>query len=263
LDVIKKDKLTCTTGPKLECTGEATVTNRKGRLRVFYELKLVLSWSGELKDSEGNVIGKVENSDITLPALSEEQNEDEFEIKMSALEKPNEMSDKIWRLMKKSGIEVIRNKVTLVLKELRAGAKWSPNNSQSPSQVKETTPKNDKKVETFQKVEKKKENSKFSSLEFTDEFRAPPHEIYDCLMNEKRFQFFTRVNSFKFLILKSGASIPKKEGEKFFLFSGSVEGKHLELVENKKIVQEWRFKDVRTNSFNFQVGTRSKLTLNN
>ena len=162
---------------------------------------MILNWSGELRDSEGNIIGKVENSQIEFPELSEDQTDDEFVIKLGELENPNETSEKIWRLMKKGGLDIIKKKISIVLKELRAGGKWNPDSTKivkdtivKPKTIPKTTTTTETKKE---EKPKPKSNLKFETLEFVETFRAPPSEIYDCLMNEKRFQFYTRVKKKK------------------------------------------------------------------
>jgi activator of HSP90 ATPase len=64
-------------------------------------------------------------------------------------------------------------------------------------------------------------------------FKAPPHEIYEALMDSKKHSRFTG----------DKATISRKVGGKFSVFDGYSEGVNLELVPDVKIVQSWRASD--------------------
>ena len=64
-------------------------------------------------------------------------------------------------------------------------------------------------------------------------FKAPPHEIYEALMDSKKHARFTG----------DKAVISRKVGGKFSVFDGYSEGANLELVPDVKIVQSWRASD--------------------
>lgn len=61
-------------------------------------------------------------------------------------------------------------------------------------------------------------------------FKTAPHEVYEALMDSRKHSRFTG----------SKALISRKVGGKFSVWEGSINGKNLELVPDKKIVQEWR-----------------------
>jgi activator of HSP90 ATPase len=63
--------------------------------------------------------------------------------------------------------------------------------------------------------------------------KASPHEVYEALMDEKKHAEFT----------EGVARISRKEGGRFSISDGEIEGKNLELVPDKKIVQTWRYSD--------------------
>jgi len=62
------------------------------------------------------------------------------------------------------------------------------------------------------------------------DFRVMPARIYDVLLDGKQFSAFT----------KETAEISPREGEAFRLFGGLIEGRNIELVPNRRIVQAWR-----------------------
>lgn len=64
-------------------------------------------------------------------------------------------------------------------------------------------------------------------------FKASPKEVYDALMDSKKHSAFTG----------DTAKIGKKVGERFTAYSGYAEGKNVELMHGRKIVQSWRASD--------------------
>lgn len=97
-----------------ECTGEATVNNRKGKLIFFYDWELVLKWSGRLLNNS-----KVShNGKLTIPNLSEENNLEDVEITVTIDESNNE-SETLKQFMYNVGREKIRKQLGVYIKELK------------------------------------------------------------------------------------------------------------------------------------------------
>ena len=59
---------------------------------------------------------------------------------------------------------------------------------------------------------------------------ASPHEVYAVLMNSKKHSE----------LINSNADISPGVGGKFKIYNGYIEGKNIELVKDKKIVQDWK-----------------------
>jgi activator of HSP90 ATPase len=64
-------------------------------------------------------------------------------------------------------------------------------------------------------------------------FKASPHEVYEALMDSKKHAAFTG----------GKASISRKVGGKISAYDDYIAGKNVELVPDKKIVQDWRAVD--------------------
>lgn len=64
-------------------------------------------------------------------------------------------------------------------------------------------------------------------------FNVKPSEVYETIMDSRRHAAFSGAK----------ANINRKVGGKFTAYGDHIEGKNLELVANKKIVQEWRGSD--------------------
>lgn len=60
-------------------------------------------------------------------------------------------------------------------------------------------------------------------------FNASPHEVYEILMDSRKHAAFSGAE----------ARIGKKVGDAFSVYDGWIKGKNVELVKDKKIVQEW------------------------
>ena len=71
---------------------------------------------------------------------------------------------------------------------------------------------------------------KFGKIEQTVFFKAPPGAVYDALLDAGKHSEFTG----------SRATTSDKAGEEFEAWDGYISGKNIELVRNKKIVQEWK-----------------------
>lgn len=62
------------------------------------------------------------------------------------------------------------------------------------------------------------------------DFAAPPHRVYEALLDEKQFSSFTG----------APAKIDRTEGGALSLFGGAITARNVELVADKRIVQAWR-----------------------
>ena len=64
-------------------------------------------------------------------------------------------------------------------------------------------------------------------------FKATPHEVYEALMDSKKHAAFSGGKS----------SISRELGGKISAYDNYIAGKNVELVPDKKIVQDWRAVD--------------------
>jgi len=74
---------------------------------------------------------------------------------------------------------------------------------------------------------------KTKTIRQTVSFKATPHEVYEALMNSRKYARFT----------EAGARISRKVGGKISAYDGTIDGLNLALVPDKKIVQSWRGSD--------------------
>lgn len=64
-------------------------------------------------------------------------------------------------------------------------------------------------------------------------FNAPPHDVYEAIMDEKIHARFTA----------STAQISRQVGGTFTAYDDYISGRNIELIPDRKIVQEWRAVD--------------------
>jgi activator of HSP90 ATPase len=70
---------------------------------------------------------------------------------------------------------------------------------------------------------------KTKDLEYTVQFDASVRDVFEMIMDEKKHAEFTG----------SKVKIDRKEGGKFSMWDGGLYGTNLEIIPDRKIVQEW------------------------
>lgn len=73
-----------------------------------------------------------------------------------------------------------------------------------------------------------------SELKFNIKYRVPANIIYDTLTNQIEMIKFTQCK----------AEFQKIENGNFVLYDGFITGTNIELVENNKLVQKWKFSNL-------------------
>ena len=76
----------------------------------------------------------------------------------------------------------------------------------------------------------KGKTASLTALREEEDFAAPPHRVYEALLDEKQFAGFTG----------APAKIDRREGGALSLFGGVIVARNVELVPDKRIVQAWR-----------------------
>jgi activator of HSP90 ATPase len=81
--------------------------------------------------------------------------------------------------------------------------------------------------------------------------QADPQAVYDLLTDGQKFATATGMP----------ARLSDREGETFTLFDGRVEGRQIELVSGKRIVQAWRFGATHPSAWDAGVYSVVRFTL--
>ena len=82
-----------------------------------------------------------------------------------------------------------------------------------------------------------------TTIRQTVEFSAPPHAVFEALLDSKKHSAFTG----------SKASISRKVGGKMSAWDGYIEGKNLRIEKDKVIVQSWRSTEFHAKDADSQV----------
>ena len=95
-----------------KCEGEASVSNRKGKRIVAYELKVTCKWQGSVDYDEVS-------GEVVLPYVSEDVENSEYEIKFTAKEPNDDSHKKAVRYLSKQ-LPEIKEQMKTFTKEIYA-----------------------------------------------------------------------------------------------------------------------------------------------
>eukprot|EP01027_Heterolobosea_sp_BB2_P007467 GEZU01011109.1.p1 GENE.GEZU01011109.1~~GEZU01011109.1.p1 ORF type:complete len:362 (+),score=121.34 GEZU01011109.1:105-1190(+) len=225
-------------------TGDCYLNNRKGKLFAFYELDITVDWKGEIKDNEGNKQVSAKGT-IKMPYVSDENDIDDFEIKISMNDEDTKANTpghrRLKDIVREHGTKAARERVVQFLKELKAGGPYSEASQKAAANPATTTATATATAPTTTPAPTKEAaaapakptKANTQTITIDSKFLASPNEIYECLLDERRVSAFTQ----------SSAKIDKQVGGKFELLNGTVAGEILELEPGQKIVQKWRHND--------------------
>jgi activator of HSP90 ATPase len=73
-------------------------------------------------------------------------------------------------------------------------------------------------------------NAARTSIHYEIEFKASPQRLYDAIMDQKQFTAFSGMP----------ATIDAQAGGAVSMFGGLIEGRNVELIPGRRIVQAWR-----------------------
>ncbi len=82
-----------------------------------------------------------------------------------------------------------------------------------------------------------------ATIRQTVEFDAPPHAVFEALLDSKKHAAFTG----------QSASISRRVGGKMTAGDGYIEGKNLRIEKDKVIVQTWRTTDFKDSDPDSQI----------
>ncbi|PBP27902.1 hypothetical protein BUE80_DR001107 [Diplocarpon rosae] len=210
--------------------GDVDVNQRKGKVITIFDVKLVLEYSGKTKDDE-DVSGT-----ITVPEVAHDTEEDEYVFELDIYSDAGSKAP-VKDLVRSHILPQLRKEFAklgpALIAEHGKDIQHAPgsNPSSGISTPKLHVPSSGPALATTQTT---KSNSAVNTttVNDTEEFRAPATELYKTFTDPQRIAAFTRAAPKLF----EGA----KKGGKFELFGGNVSGEYIELVEPTKIVQNWR-----------------------
>ncbi|CAG8481441.1 4968_t:CDS:10 [Acaulospora colombiana] len=218
-----------------ECSGDADLNQRKGKLIPLIDMVIELRWSGVAPDGT-EAVGK-----IRVPELLGE--DCEFEVSVDEETSAKEPIK-----------EVVRNHITPLMSEKfkNLGKDMVETHSKDvyiePSKLGTSTPPRpitpiestgasiDQTVNptSYRTTPKPTSTNIINSTTITDtvELQTSANQVYETLLDPSLVAAWTR----------SRPDIFKHVGSSFSLFDGNITGTIVELTPNEKIVQKWRLK---------------------
>lgn len=256
--VIYEDGIECRVLEVEKLEGEASASNRKGKLIFFYEWNVVLKWTGKLA---GVTLEKPAEGKVTIPNLSEENDLSDLEITVT-IDESNDHTEKLKSFMYKVGRNKIREQLGVYLTDLTLefskGMILPKKDQVNPSPVKpdgvtNITKNFTKKIDMEKPVDKTSKNPEnvggykldVVTINIEEKFQCQASQLYDALTSAHLVTMFTR----------AFAKVDAVRGGDFSLFGGNITGKFQQLIPNKKIIQIWRYKQ-------WPVGHFSTVTIN-
>ena len=203
--------------------GDATLYNRKGVLKVLYDLKISGEWSSCQEEEDDRTYG-----DFKFELFDEEP---EFNASINSKSK----GDSALRSLFLSKVTpIIRDQCLIFIREMHAGAGQKLDGVSLPTKKKVT----ETKVTDFlrsgmdQKVSNKVTKAT-CKLEIDDIFACTPTDIYLALTDVARLQVITRAKAIS----------EPTVGGKVDLLGGTVVGKYTSLKIGAEIGMEWKLKN--------------------
>jgi len=221
---LDNDKIVVSTS-EVTCKGEVTVNTRKQKTIFLYELEVNFKWEGELKSKPG----KTFKGNVNIPYISEENDDDDFEVKITVDEGGSD-AENMRQEARTKFIAFLKEKIPQMLQEMRGTATGKTN---LPPK-KEVAIKLDS-VASPPPAEKKASPAPkpkgYDSFTLTEKFMCSPTDLFECFIDNARVKAYAG----------GDATVSREKGGKFRLFGGSVEGENIEVDYPKKLVQKWRF----------------------
>ncbi|BFZ54783.1 Co-chaperone [Savitreella phatthalungensis] len=220
-----------------ECTGDCDIAMRKGKIITIYDMKLVAGWAGRVgeEDVEGT---------ITVPEFMHDADEDDlvYEVELFA-----ETKDKAGArdLVRKKIVPQLTSlllsfpdamrdahgkDVLIAFEQGRTPAAATAIPSSAPTQ---STASSSTTTKTTTSSTRSSVNT--SDISESYEFQTLASELYLVFVDPARVGAWTRGGA--------GTVVEAKEGGRFSLFAGNVEGTFEKLEDGKSLVQRWRLRD--------------------
>lgn len=224
--------------------GEATLNNRKGKIIIFYEWDVKLTYKGKVAGSDLDHTGT-----IRIPNLSDENSADDVDVEIIG-KGDSKNSEALKQLVRKNGIKMCRDLCQKYINDLKTeyatgmvlptkggvnGSTTDKKNNQNSKKFNESM--KDLKVDT-PKAEKKQPLCHLS-ISLTEEFKTSADELYTTLTLPERLSMFTR----------SQCTSDVNVGGTFSIMNGNISGSYTELIRNQRIVEKWRFKEWPADTF--------------
>ncbi len=228
--------------------GDCDVCQRKGKVICLFDLRLVLSVTGSITDSEGKKTDA--KGTITIPEVAYDSEESDYQFDISIFSENNSNSN-LRTVTREKLLPLLRKQLGVFGKDLIT---THGNDIQHPpTEVKSKFTLSQQVQSTSQSTEAHSQSKSFksksdepstvlyntSTLHLEYDFGTSGEELYKTLLEPPRVAAWTR----------SQPNIQPTEGGSFSLFGGNIEGKINKLVPNEKIDMLWRLRDWKSGHY--------------
>jgi len=215
-----------------QCTGEAYVNKRKGKIIPGYELDVKVGYEGEVRegsDAGSALVAGVKGS-VHFPYVADENADEDPEAKvLNAAEAPADMRAK--EAMRTKGLPKLHAALREFVKEMAAGGPGG--DAPADAEAAASAPVAEKKEKTAREAFRSAPLSKTShTITLTERFYCRPQDVMDALTDPRRVAHFTQ----------SPAKVQPGTGP-FEMFGGNIHGETTEWVPGERMVQRWRFRN--------------------
>jgi len=234
---IETSEIACKTGT-VTCSGDVSVNTRKQKTILFYELDVSIKWEGTLVST-----GSAGKGTVHLPYISEENDDTDFEIKVSVDGDTNDQ-EKLKDRFRSQIIPILKEKIPSFLQQLREVAlgqtklklKQAPTTKldhleQTLAEKAAAAEAEKKAAKTTTATSSKSAGPRLTNVSVTDKFVCRPMDVFVCFVEPNRVKAYAG----------GDAQISGEKGGKFSLFGGAVTGENVEIDMPNKLVQKWRF----------------------
>eukprot|EP00993_Chasmostoma_nieuportense_P001836 NODE_2682_length_1120_cov_141.960725_g2560_i0.p1 GENE.NODE_2682_length_1120_cov_141.960725_g2560_i0~~NODE_2682_length_1120_cov_141.960725_g2560_i0.p1 ORF type:complete len:322 (-),score=79.74 NODE_2682_length_1120_cov_141.960725_g2560_i0:94-1059(-) len=204
----------CKTTEMSDFEGECTIYNRKGKISFLMDVKLNLSWEGELIDAEGGT--KTSKGKFECPEIEHDTQPAQLQVNVTCSDK----NPKLLELMQTEGRRFVRAQTELFLNELKDGHGVASKKTSGPASPSSAP-------------EKQKQDNSIAQFKTSLVWRVPPTELWQCLTDQGRASAYTRCP----------AVIQSVVGGNFSFLNGNISGSYTEVVPNKTLAMKWRVQD--------------------
>lgn len=203
--------------------GDATLYNRKGGLKVLYDLKVTGRWTTDHSDKDMRTHGEFkfelfdEEPDVLVMVDPQSKGEHKYRSTFADRVSPT-----------------IRSQCGIFVKEMHAGAGQSLNGMTVPDkkQTSETKVTDFLRSGMSQAERPAKKKASTSALVLKDVFTCSTSDIYLALTDSARLEAITRARALS----------EAKEGGKVNLLNGTVRGSYTKLVVGEEVRMKWKLK---------------------
>lgn len=207
----------------VDCGGDMTVAQRKGKMMLYLELKFTAKWIAKLDDGS-EIRGKME-----VPEVDHDEYMNDFEVTVSCAER-GETASKVEEFVRSKGREKVRDAVQTFIKKIctdyHIGETLKGNTSMPPP------PPVIPITVTQKKSASSSDNSGVSSGHFSwnIRWRAPLEEVYLSFTDANRISLYTR----------RPAAVTASNGGQFQFLGGVITGYFVEVQEPTLLKLQWR-----------------------